>query len=212
MRGSRLVFALLLLAGCATSGHGRAGAPPLRLTGADGATVWLDALAAGREATVLVFWSAGCPCVRRYQARVDALAEAFPAARVRVLGVASNAGEPFAESLAAAQERGVRIPLYRDEGGAVAEALGARSTPTVVLLDQQGEVRYRGWLDNERLPGEEGREPWLERALEGLLAGQTGFAARSPVYGCAITRSLFDPPAGSCCTAHLPSPPQESAR
>lgn len=202
MRGSSLLLLLLpLLAGCAAGAGARRAATPLLLTGAGGEQVPLDALAAGREATVLVFWSAGCPCVRRYQARVDALADAWPAARVRVVGVASNAGEPFAESLAAARERGVRIPLYRDEGGAVAEALGARSTPTVVLLDRQGEVRFRGWFDNERLPGEEGREAWLERALAGLLAGETGFPARSPVYGCAITRSLFDPPAGSCCSA-----------
>jgi peroxiredoxin len=200
----------LSLAGLACAGPSRPGstrpgeapAAGLALTAATGEPVKLEALTAGRDATVLVFWSAGCPCVRRYQGRVDALLEAWPAERVRVVGVSSNAGEPLAESLAAARERGVRLPLYRDEGGAVAEALGAASTPTVVVLDARGQVRFRGWLDNERLPGEPDRQPWLDQALAGLLAGRSDFTARTPVYGCAITRTLFGPKPGPCCTAH----------
>jgi hypothetical protein len=157
---------------------------------------------AGRDATVLVFWSGTCPCVRRYQERVDGLLDAYPAARVRVVGVSSNAGEPYADVLRVASERQVRIPILRDEGGALARSLGARSTPTVVVLDASGAVRYLGWLDNERLPGDPGREPWLDRALQGVLDGKTSFASRSPTYGCAITRSPFGPQQGSCCTVH----------
>jgi hypothetical protein len=206
MASSRpLLLAALLLAAAAcagpSAGAGPSG-PPLELVSAGGEVVRLEALRAGRDATVLVFWSAGCPCVRRYQERVDALLDAYPADRVRVLGVSSNAGEPFAEVLAAARERGVRIPIYRDEGGAVAEALGARSTPTVAVLDRHGQLRFLGWLDNEHRPGETGRQPWLERALDGLLAGRSDFAGRAPVYGCTITRSLFGPKPGACCTSH----------
>jgi peroxiredoxin len=185
----------------------RADDPPARfeppgLTAADGSAVTLDALRAGRDATVVVFWSASCPCVRRYQERVDALLEAYPPERVRVVAVSSNAGEDFAETLATARERGVRVPLYRDEGGKIAESLGARSTPTAVVLDAKGAVRFRGWIDNERRPGEGGREPWLERAVQGVLDGKTSFAAKTPVYGCRITKSLFDKPApGSCCSS-----------
>jgi hypothetical protein len=171
----------------------------LLLATADGATVNLVELARGQDATVLVFWSAGCPCVRRYQERVDALLDRYPRERVCVLGVSSNAGEPFADVLATARERGVRIPIARDEGGRVASALGARSTPTIVLLDRRGETRFVGWFDNERLPGKAGREAWLDRALAGVLAGHNRFASRTPVHGCAITRSLFSPPRPSCC-------------
>lgn len=206
MASSRLrLLGAIVLACAACAGPGATthlAGSRLALTSAGGEVVALEALRAGRDATVLVFWSAGCPCVRRYQARVDALLDAFPADRVRVIGVASNAGEPLAEVLAAASERRVRIPIYRDEDGAVAEALGARSTPTVVVLDRRGEVRFLGWLDNERQPGEPGRQPWLEQALGGLLAGRSDFAARTPVYGCAITRSLFGPTPGPCCTSH----------
>ena len=75
---------------------------------------------------------------------------------------------------------------------------------TVVgLLERtRGEIRYRGWLDNERLPGEPGREAWLDAALRGVLDGKTAFAARTPTYGCTITRSLFGSQSSPCCTAH----------
>jgi hypothetical protein len=193
---SRLGILVLAVAGCATarSGSTPTGAP-LSLAAPDGTSSTLDHLRAGHDATVLVFWSGACPCVRRYQDRVDALLDAYPSARVRVIGVSSNAGETHADALRVARERQVRIPIFRDEGGAVARALGAQSTPTIVVLDASGAIRYRGWLDNERLPGESGREAWLDRALLGLLDGKA-FQSRSPTWGCTITRSLFE--SGSC--------------
>lgn len=201
MATSRLALLLALsgaLAGCAAA---RPGSPqadrPLTLAAPDGAPSTLDQLRAGVDATVLVFWSGTCPCVRRYQERIDALLDAYPPSRVRVIGVSSNAGEPHAEALRVAKERRVRIPIYWDEGGAVARALGVQSTPTVVVLDASGATRYRGWLDNERLPGEAGREAWLDHALVGLLEGKE-FQARSPTWGCTITRSLFE--IGSCAS------------
>jgi hypothetical protein len=191
---SRLLALLLLATASAQAGE------TLSLTSAEGATVTLDQLRAGHDATVIVFWSAGCPCVRRYQERVDALLDEYPKARLKVIAVSSNAGECFAEALGAARERGMRVPLYRDEGGRLADAFGAKSTPTVVLLDASGAMRFRGWIDNERRPGDSGREPWLDRAIAGVLEGKS-FESRSPVYGCRITRSLHDPrpEAGSCC-------------
>jgi hypothetical protein len=171
----------------------REAAPPLALTAPDGGAIPLAEVLRGRDATVLVFWSATCPCVRRYQERVDALLERWPAERVRVIAVSSNAGERFDEVLRAATARAVRVPIYRDPGGRVAEAVGARSTPTVAVLDARGALRFLGWLDNERLPGDPRREPWLERAVSGVLEG-TAFGARTPTYGCVITRSLFEAP------------------
>jgi peroxiredoxin len=197
-----LLAATLTGAGCATARSSAAAAAPLTLIDAGGTTSTLEDLRRGHDATVLVFWSGTCPCVRRYQERVDALLDAYPATRVRVLGVSSNAGESFADVLRVATERQVRLPILRDEGGRVADALGVHSTPTVVVLDASGAVRYLGWVDNERLPGVPGREPWLERALQGVLDGKSTFAARSPTYGCTITRSWFRAEQSSCCTVH----------
>jgi Redoxin len=199
----QLLLVVLLGSACATSRRAETGpAGALALAAPDGTTTTIRDRCRGRDATVLVVWSGTCPCVRRYQQRVDALLDDYPAARVCVLGVSSNAGERFPDVLRVAGERGVRIPILRDEGARVADALGVRSTPTVVVLDAAGEVRYLGWIDNERLPGDPGREAWLDRALQGVLDHRGAFEHRSPTYGCVITRSLLGAQTSPCCTVH----------
>jgi peroxiredoxin len=198
-----LASAILVAGGCGSQARTVRG-QPLTVRTEQGQALQLDELVGQQDATVLVFWSAGCPCVRRYQQRVDALPGQYGEKRVRVLGVSSNAGESLHEALAAARQRGVRIPIVRDEGGRLAEAVGARSTPTAVILDRRGTVRFLGWLDNERLPGDPARKPWLEQALQGVLDGRSDFAERTPVYGCPITRSLFGGEPRACCTEPKP--------
>ena len=196
------VLAALAMAGCAATPKTileQPGRESLSLTATGGSQVMLDQLWHERKVTVLVFWSGGCPCVRRYQGRVDALLDQYPADSVRVIGVSSNAGESVDDVIRVAKERQVRMPIFRDEGGRVAQAVGARSTPTVVVIDGRGALRFRGWVDNERLPGDPEREPYLERAIRGVLEGRGDFAERSPIYGCAITRSLFGSASTSCC-------------
>jgi len=188
----------VVFTGCAGSKPAPGGEAPLLLQSPEGTSVSLDALRRDRAATVLVFWSGSCPCARRYQERIDGLLDRYPPDRVRVIGVSSNAGEDFAQTLRVARERGVRVPIYRDEDGRLARSVGARSTPTAVVLDEAGKVRFLGWIDNERLPGDPGREPWLDRAIQGVLDGRHSFAAKTPVYGCIITRSLIDGAPSSC--------------
>lgn len=181
----------VLLSGCAgLSGTATASdVSTLPLAHPDGRVATVGELLAPHRATVLVFWATQCPCVRRYQARVEALAQAYADRDVAVVGVDSNADDTLEDIARVAQRRGVTMPVWQDAGGRLAKVLGARSTPTVVVLDRDGRVRFRGWLDNERLPGERDREPWLEQALDGVLTGAP-YASKSPTWGCAITRSL----------------------
>lgn len=191
-------IALLCLISACAGARQAVRADQLTLRTSTDASVTLDSLTKNADATVLVFWSAGCPCVRRYQARVDALRSRN---NVQVLAISSNAAESFDEVLRVATERGVKVPLYRDDTGAIAALVNARSTPTVAVLDRTGAVRFTGWLDNEREVGADDREPWLERALDGVLSGSS-FAARTPTWGCTITRHLFTPEPQHCSAVH----------
>lgn len=196
---SRLAGTLALaLAACTPARSADPSTASIPLVARGGATVTLGDLTRDRDVAVVVFWSASCPCVRRYQARVDALLDRFPRDRVRVVGVVSNAGETLDEALRVADSRGVRIPLLRDDGGALARAVGATSTPTVAVLDAHGGLRFLGWLDNEEPEGSADREPWLEEVVDALLAGRDGAVTRTPTYGCTITRSLFGTGVGAC--------------
>jgi peroxiredoxin len=160
----------------------------------DGAPRGLDLVVREHEATVLVWWATRCPCVTRYHERIEALPQRL-GPRVAVLAVASNADDDPARMRRVAAERGLTVPLVVDPGARLADALGVPSTPAVVVLDRRGAVRYRGWIDNERRPGEDGRVAWLEEAVEAVLAGRDGPSA-SPMYGCTITKRLGQ--AGRC--------------
>lgn len=189
----------LLTAACAgpgVSGAGNVGvATPRLLPTLTGESIDLARVVRDHDATVLVFWSTECPCVRRYQDRTQALADTNDPQRVAVLLVASNAAEDEAHMREVAADRGVKLPILRDATGELAAELGAKTTPTTVVLRRDGSVAFRGWIDNERLPDDADREPYVERVLAGLLTGTSDFAARSPTYGCMITRSLSTPAA-----------------
>lgn len=151
----------------------------------------LVALTRERRAVVLVFVSGACPCVRRYQARIAELARRFGPGGIAVFGVVSNAKETPADVRRVYPRRQLDVPLIHDPGGRLADAVGARSTPTVAILGPGPELLFLGWIDNEREPGAAGRQPYVERVLEAVLAGRDDFGERSPVYGCRITRQLF---------------------
>lgn len=80
-------------------------------------------------------------------------------------------------------------PYLLDADGAVAEALGVRTTPSYVVLDREGRVAYRGGL------GEGGFEPERRnRVLEAaraLLAGEAPEVREARAPGC--TLKLGDP-------------------
>lgn len=182
MRSSRLLVLLLLSVACATTSGGTPRQVDLREL--DGTPVSLQT--GYFDATVLLFWSTGCPCVARYRERMAALRDRWGAEGVQVLAISSNVDD----DLEALRRADPPLRLLVDEDGRLARQVGARSTPTAVVLDRAGQVRFLGWIDNERLPGDPARQAWLDEALEGLLReGEVG-RQRTPTWGCAITRSL----------------------
>jgi len=174
-------------AACATAGPRDGGAQDAVLVAPTGEALALAPIVGTHDATVLVWWASTCPCVKRYEARVRDLAARLGSERAAFYYVASNADDG-PERVAAAGAH-APLPILRDEGGELARRLGVVSTPTVVVLDRTGRVRFQGWLDNEHVPGDPDREPWLEETLDRLLAGGDA-DRRTPTWGCMVTRSL----------------------
>jgi peroxiredoxin len=154
----------------------------------DGAEFDLGAVVAANHFTILYWYATGCPCVLRYQQRIEAIAETYAADGVAVLGVSSNADDDLAALRESIDERGFLLPVIRDDDGSLADQLGVRSTPTTVVLDSSGAVLFVGWIDNERQPGQSGREAWLEDALRAAIAGGSTQVVEAPTYGCPLTR------------------------
>ncbi|MBK8481997.1 MAG: redoxin domain-containing protein [Proteobacteria bacterium] len=182
-------------------------AMPLRQL--DGRALDLAQTVRGHDATVLVWWATRCPCVARYQQRIEALGRSFPPERVALLAIASNADDDLATVAREVRRRGMHTSVVLDPRGQLAQAFGARTTPSTIVLNRRGQVVFHGWIDNEREPGVAGRQPHARRAIAATLAGRTPNERTTPVYGCLITKRIGEtqsclpaPEAETCHAAH----------
>jgi len=142
------------------------------------------------KATVLFFWQSQCPCVTRYQERIESLSNRYQKEGIHFVAVSSNSDISEETMLRISKERGLKIPIVKDHGGAVAEQVEARTTPTVVLIDASGRIHYKGWIDNEKREGDAERIAYLENAIQDFLKSGSVAQKDSPIFGCRITRSL----------------------
>jgi cytochrome oxidase Cu insertion factor (SCO1/SenC/PrrC family) len=125
-------------------------APDFQLEAADGRIFTLSAHRG--QAVVLFFGAANCPRTADYNARVDHLARSYATdRRVAFFAVDMTARtQPFDRQVlrgdAKVAARG--FPTLIDDRGAVAVRYSAKESPTFVILDAYGIVRYRGPFDN----------------------------------------------------------------
>lgn len=156
----------------------------------DGQQVTLAQLR-GTRGLVIVFWSNRCPWVDRYEARLKELAEAYEARGVPFVLVNANDPEAFPqESLEAsrqqAQRKGYPMPYLKDEGAALARALGASRTPEVFAFDARNRLVYRGAIDDSPGDASNVQQAYLKAALEALLQGRAPETTETGAFGCLI--------------------------
>ena len=84
-----------------------------------------------------------------------------------------------------AREKGFSYPFLRDESQDVARAYGAARTPEVFLFDAGRRLAYHGAPDSN-YADPASAEPWLRRALDAVLAGETPSPAETPPVGCSV--------------------------
>ena len=160
-------------------------APGFSLPDLDG-VVHRVASARGRV-LVIDFWSSECPWSKRAQDEIGRLVQGW-GDRVAVWYVASNANES-PEARRAVAPRGPGQILLLDEGQAVADTFGARTTPHLFVIDGDGLLRYQGALDDVTFRQKAPTRSYLSEAVEALLHGGEPDPAETPAYGCAIIRS-----------------------
>ncbi len=94
-------------------------------------------------------------------------------------------GDSLPRMIERAQETNLDFPYLRDEGSELARAMGAVCTPHAFLFDEARVLRYRGRVDDARLP-ENVTVRDLEAAVEDLLAGRSPRVAETEPFGCSI--------------------------
>lgn len=106
-----------------------------------GLEVRLGEVASGKP-TLLFFWATWCKGCRKVQPSVAALGEKYRG-RVQIIGI-NVGGLDSVEAVSDYRQRhGITYPLLIDRANQVAEAYDIVAIPTVILLDRQGQVRFR---------------------------------------------------------------------
>lgn len=143
-----------------------------------------------RKAVVIAFLGTECPLAKLYGHRLQTISDTFGHS-VAVVGINANRHDSITEIAAYARRHHLEFPILKDVGNKVADAIGARRTPEVFLLDQKGVIRYRGRIDDQYGVGYTRDAPKsndLKNAVQQLLAGQPVTVAETPAIGCLIGR------------------------
>jgi peroxiredoxin len=160
--------------------------PPFKLTDSVGKPVSPDDFAG--KIVVLEFWSFKCPVALAYDQRMATLHAKYRDQGVEFFAVASNKNESKAEIVRNAENLNLALPVWLDLDGGAAEICGATHTPSVVVLDRTGIMRYRGAIDNNKQVNEQGHIAYLEDALKNLIANRPVDPAETKVFGCSLKR------------------------
>jgi peroxiredoxin len=139
------------------------------------------------KAVVYLFLSTQCPVCAAYTPRILQLAQEYGPKAVQAFGVYSNRQEEADEITRYTQGRGFTFPVVRDVGNKLADRLEASSTPSVVVVDGSGAIRYRGRIDDNqdetRIKSHD-----LAMALDAVLAGRPVPVPETKAFGCPIRK------------------------
>jgi len=180
-----LIAALLFSAAC--SPHARPVATPdLLLTPAESEARPLSRLLAQAPLTVLVFFSATCPCQTAHDPVLRDLYTRYHERGVAFFAVASEVGVTRADLLREARARAYPYPILLDEDARLADALGAEFATYAIVADRGGKILYRGGIDSNKQQASPDATPWLANALDDILANKTPRAPETKALGCAL--------------------------
>jgi peroxiredoxin len=141
------------------------------------------------DVLVIGFFSTRCPTDAALQVDLRRFYEAYKGWRVAFVGVSSNSGETVADAGRALANAKLPFPAVRDEGAKVARALKVQATPTILIVDESGVLRYRGPLhDAGETPGRRPKIHYAKEAIEAVIGHIQGVTYAEPTafVGCPI--------------------------
>jgi peroxiredoxin len=144
-----------------------------------------------QKLTVVCFLGAECPLARLYGPKLNEMSAAYESKGVQFIGVNSNQQDSLEDVKKYVKRYEIRFPMAKDYNNKVADQYAAVRTPEVFVLDEQLDVKYRGRIDNQYLPGISRAETTshdLKQALDAVLAGQPVEVASTKPSGCFIGR------------------------
>ena len=142
-----------------------------------------------KENGLLVIFSCNtCPWVIRWQGRYNPISELCSKNNIGFVAVNSNASQhDGVDSFGSMKEHAKKyeyiFPYVLDSGSRLAKAFGAMVTPHVYLFDKNGDLRYRGAIDDgpKRV-----KRNYLVDAINSVSKGKSVRTKTTKSLGCSI--------------------------
>lgn len=141
------------------------------------------------KTVALVFTSQECPYSRGADPHLAELAKKYADKGVVVLSIDSHKDTTPEQIKKYKDEKQLPFAILKDVGNKYADALGAKQTPEVFIVDKEGKLAYHGAFDNRRGTDEPGDTPFMANAIDALLAGKAPDPADTKQWGCTIKRA-----------------------
>lgn len=145
----------------------------------------------GENGTLIAFICNHCPYVIAIADRLAEDARTLQAEGIGVVAIMANdyhaypADNPQAMT-AFAEKHDFPFPYLIDEDQSIAKAYGAVCTPDFFGLNKDGELQYRGRLDDARMGDAAARTPELLSAMRHVAKTGRGPEEQIPSMGCSI--------------------------
>ena len=141
------------------------------------------------QVVVIEFCSQKCPYSRGADSDLIALYKRHKDDGVVFLGIDSHRDTPLDEIEEYAGKVGKAYPILKDEGNKYADVVGAKVTPEVYVVDEEGTLRYHGAFDNRSNPEKKGDQAYVANALNAVRSGEEVEPERVKAWGCTIKRA-----------------------
>jgi peroxiredoxin len=164
-----------------------------KLKNIDGKLVSLSDYPDAKGFTV-IFTCNNCPYAIAYQDRITEIDKKYKKKGYPVIAINSNDPEiapadSYDKMIERAKEKGFTFPYLYDETHSVCVNYGAKRTPQVYLLQKKGNdliVQYTGAIDDNYQDASAVTNPFLTKAIDALLAGNTPEPSATKAIGCSI--------------------------
>ncbi len=143
-----------------------------------------------KKGVVVIFTSNVCPYSVYYEGRITQLIADFPDdIQFLLVNSFTDDKETMDQMRNKIAAWGVTVPYLVDKDGSVKKAFGARKSPEVFLLKNNGgkfSVFYKGAIDNNPQVATDVKERYLKNNIENLINGRSATNLGTRPIGCMI--------------------------
>ena len=118
-------------------------APLFKIKTMSGTIVDTNALK-GEKPIAIIFWATWCPECKKEIPQINALHEQFKTKGLEILAMNVGINDSEARVKKYIEKYKLSYPVAFDKGAKITKQFNVQGTPTVIILDQNGIVRYRG--------------------------------------------------------------------